>query len=90
MSSNKSSGNSATKRRLVVLAYRFLRRGERYLPPLVRGFLGLLMIFAGLLGFLPILGFWMLPLGVALLASDVPPLRLWLIKRLNATRRNNM
>lgn len=48
------------------------------------------MIFAGLLGFLPILGFWMLPLGVALLASDVPPLRLWLIKRLNATRRNNM
>ncbi len=26
----------------------------------------------GLLGFLPILGFWMLPLGPALLAIDLP------------------
>jgi hypothetical protein len=35
---------------------------------------GLLMI-GGVLGFLPILGFWMVPLGLALLALDLPFLR---------------
>jgi hypothetical protein len=34
-----------------------------------------LLICGGVLGFLPVLGFWMLPLGLALLADDVPPLR---------------
>jgi hypothetical protein len=34
--------------------------------------LGVLLILGGLLGFLPILGFWMLPLGAVLLAKDVP------------------
>ena len=32
-------------------------------------------VVGGMLGFLPILGFWMVPLGLALLALDVPPLR---------------
>jgi hypothetical protein len=36
---------------------------------------GVLLICGGLLGFLPVLGFWMLPLGLVLLADDVPPLR---------------
>jgi hypothetical protein len=36
---------------------------------------GVLLICGGLLGFLPVLGFWMLPLGLMLLAEDVPPLR---------------
>jgi hypothetical protein len=36
---------------------------------------GALLICGGLLGFLPILGLWMLPLGLLLLAEDVPPLR---------------
>lgn len=75
------------KRYLVVLSYRFLRRGQRYLPPLVRGLLGIVLIIFGILGFLPIIGFWMFPLGVGLLATDVPPLRRWFIKRLNASRR---
>lgn len=35
----------------------------------------LLLVGGGLLGFLPFLGFWMLPLGLALLAEDLPPLR---------------
>lgn len=35
---------------------------------------GVLMV-GGVFGFLPILGFWMVPLGLALLALDVPPLR---------------
>jgi hypothetical protein len=34
---------------------------------------GLLVLF-GLFGFLPILGFWMLPLGLLLIARDVPAL----------------
>jgi hypothetical protein len=29
----------------------------------------------GVFGFLPVLGFWMLPLGLALIALDLPPLR---------------
>jgi thioredoxin reductase (NADPH) len=33
------------------------------------------LILAGFLGFLPILGFWMVPLGLALIAIDVPFLR---------------
>lgn len=35
----------------------------------------LLMILGGLLSFLPFLGLWMLPLGLLLLAVDVPVLR---------------
>lgn len=33
---------------------------------------GVLLILGGLLGFLPVLGLWMLPLGLALLAEDIP------------------
>jgi hypothetical protein len=36
---------------------------------------GALLIAGGVLSFLPILGVWMLPLGLALLAEDVPALR---------------
>ena len=37
--------------------------------------LGVLLILLGFLGFLPVLGFWMIPLGLALLALDLPFLR---------------
>jgi len=37
--------------------------------------MGVLLTFGGLLGFLPIVGFWMLPIGLALLADDVQLLR---------------
>ena len=40
-------------------------------PPGVRLVLGLLLIGGGLLGFLPVLGFWMIPLGIAVAAIDV-------------------
>ncbi|GBQ29522.1 hypothetical protein AA12717_3292 [Gluconacetobacter sacchari DSM 12717] len=36
---------------------------------------GFLLIVGGLLSFLPILGLWMLPLGLILLAEDVAPIR---------------
>jgi fatty acid desaturase len=34
-----------------------------------------LLIFGGFLGFLPVLGFWMVPLGLVLLAVDLPALQ---------------
>lgn len=37
--------------------------------------LALLLIMGGLLGFLPVLGFWMIPLGLLILAIDLPILR---------------
>jgi hypothetical protein len=40
-------------------------------PPGFRLLLGLLLIVFGIFGFLPILGFWMLPLGVVVAALDV-------------------
>ena len=39
---------------------------------LARILLGVVLILGGVLGFLPILGFWMLPLGVMVLAREVP------------------
>ena len=36
---------------------------------------GMLLVVGGVLSFLPVLGIWMLPLGLALLAEDVPALR---------------
>lgn len=37
--------------------------------------LTIVLMAGGFVGFLPILGFWMLPLGLALLALDLPFLR---------------
>jgi hypothetical protein len=37
--------------------------------------LGILLVAFGLLGFLPILGFWMIPLGLLVLSVDLPPIR---------------
>jgi hypothetical protein len=47
----------------------------RKMPPLVRSAAGLAFMAGGVFGFLPILGFWMFPVGILLVASDIPPLR---------------
>jgi len=39
--------------------------------------LGIALCIGGFLGFLPILGFWMLPLGLILLSIDLKPVRRW-------------
>ena len=39
--------------------------------------IGLLLVFGGLLGFLPILGFWMMPLGVLVLSYEFAMVRRW-------------
>jgi|MudIll2142460700_1097286.scaffolds.fasta_scaffold00165_18 purine-cytosine permease-like protein len=41
----------------------------------VRKTVGILLVIGGLLGFLPVLGYWMLPLGLGLLAVDWPVAR---------------
>ncbi|WP_340116977.1 hypothetical protein [Pelagibius sp. 7325] len=44
-------------------------------PPPLRWSVGLLLIVGGVFGFLPVLGFWMIPLGVLLLAVGSPKVR---------------
>ena len=44
---------------------------------LVRLFIGVALISGGLLGFLPVLGFWMIPIGLLVLSVDLPIVRRW-------------
>ena len=53
----------------------------------MRSLLGLVLMAGGFVGFLPVVGFWMLPLGAAVVVSDFPPLRRRLERWLNETRR---
>jgi hypothetical protein len=58
-----------------------VKLGSRRLPlPRSRALriaLGTTLILFGLLGFLPILGFWMVPLGLLVLSIDIPRVRRW-------------
>ncbi len=47
------------------------RGGSRWLRIAV----GVALVIGGFAGFLPVLGFWMVPVGLVLLARDVPLLR---------------
>jgi len=51
---------------------------KRHLPPGVRLLAGLLLMLGGVFGFLPVIGFWMFPLGLAVAALDVVPIWRWL------------
>jgi hypothetical protein len=51
---------------------RWLRRPSLRL---VRIAVAVLLMLGGVFSILPVLGLWMLPLGLILLADDVPPLR---------------
>ena len=70
------------RQRLERLLRRLPTRGEQAMRWLLqpgrtwlRAILGCLLIAGGVLSFLPVLGLWMLPLGLILLAEDVPALR---------------
>lgn len=39
--------------------------------------IGILLIVGGIVGFLPVLGFWMIPLGLLVLSVDLPIVRRW-------------
>lgn len=62
-----------------------LKRGlvvvRRRVPPGLRLILGLLLISGGILGFLPVLGFWMIPLGLGIAALDIRPIWRWVAAR---------
>ena len=45
------------------------------MPPGIRSLIGVGFAIGGIFGFLPVLGFWMLPLGAAFIALDIPSMR---------------
>lgn len=53
-------------REIVVGSFRLKLPESRWLRTLI----GVLLVFGGLLGFLPVLGFWMVPLGLLVLSHD--------------------
>ena len=69
---------------------RHLRVFDKVPPRLrrpVRIAASLLLVTGGVLGFLPILGFWMIPLGLSILAVDYPPAGRLLDRLSEAARR---
>ncbi|OYX41314.1 MAG: hypothetical protein B7Z02_15960 [Rhodobacterales bacterium 32-67-9] len=62
------------KERLNGRLKRWLVRVRRSVPPGLRSLLGLALVAGGIVGFLPVLGFWMIPLGLLVIALDVKPL----------------
>jgi hypothetical protein len=60
------------QRRVPKFAAGWLRRIRRPEARWVRIPLGIVLVFGGVFSFLPVLGIWMLPLGLLLLAIDVP------------------
>jgi hypothetical protein len=63
------------EQRLPAMLARFVRWLRQPFSGFVRVPVAFGLILGGFVGFLPILGFWMIPLGLLLLAQDVPPLR---------------
>lgn len=74
---------------------RYFQRIEQHLPAslcrffhwlrqpssiIVRIFVSLLLIIGGIFSFLPILGLWMLPLGLIIIAQDLPFLQAPLVR----------
>ena len=66
------SGKSRLKREIARTSYRILKWGNDHVPTGLRSLCGLGLMVGGIFGFLPILGFWMFPLGVALVLLDIP------------------
>lgn len=66
--------DTTLKQQIVRTTARFRYAVRKRVAPGFRLPLGVLLIAGGILGFLPILGFWMIPLGVAIAALDVGPL----------------
>ena len=76
----------ALRQKIRRFTYRTLIWGRDHVPPGVRSLLGVLFCIGGVFGFLPVLGFWMLPLGLAFIALDVPGLRSGLDRRIEKLR----
>lgn len=81
----------APMRRLLAALPGPVRRGYVWLSApgrvWVRAPLAVLLMCGGVLGFLPVLGFWMVPVGAVLLSQDVPILRGPTMRGLGAVQR---
>jgi hypothetical protein len=82
MGDSKSSDQPDLNEELDRLQERVLHRVARVMckvrSPAVAPYripVGIALTAGGIVGFLPILGFWMVPLGLAVLAHDVPVMR---------------
>lgn len=76
--------SSEVERELEKAAGEKIRRirlfGREFVLPqsrLVRVIIGFVLVFLGLLGFLPVLGFWMIPLGLLVLSYEFAAIRRW-------------
>lgn len=67
------TNNSVKKPGLRTTSRAFSDKLPRWRPARIT--LGLLLLCGGIVGFLPIVGFWMIPLGLAVLSVDSPPIR---------------
>ena len=86
---DKSSGNLKTT--IAQYTYRTLKWGRDHVPPGIRTLIGILFMIGGVFGFLPVLGFWMFPLGMAFVALDIPGTRKYIdnwLARLHVTAYN--
>lgn len=63
------------RQRIAAYTYRTLRWGRDHVAPGIRSLIGVAFMVGGVFGFLPILGFWMFPLGAAFVALDIPFMR---------------
>ena len=60
---------------------------KQNVAPGFRFALGILLMCSGIFGFLPILGFWMIPLGISIAAMDVRPLSRFLVLKFQWRRK---
>ncbi|MCJ8051701.1 hypothetical protein GB928_004070 [Shinella curvata] len=63
---NMHFGIDPRTRQIVIGSFRLKLPESRWMRTLI----GVLLVFGGLLGFLPVLGFWMVPLGLLVLSHD--------------------
>lgn len=72
--------------RLLLMIQRAVSWSQKHLPLGARAAIGVVLVVTGLFGFLPLLGYWMIPVGGVLIALDVPPLRRRLLAWLDRPR----
>ncbi|MFK7914867.1 MAG: hypothetical protein AB8B93_13200 [Pseudomonadales bacterium] len=75
MSDSKRADTSPLRHKIRRFVLKTLLWGRDHVPPVIRSLIGVLFCIGGVFGFLPVLGFWMFPLGLAFIALDIPGLR---------------
>ena len=59
------------------IVFSYIRQSVFKYPRWLRITVGVFFVIGGMLGFLPILGFWMIPLGLIILSYDLSFVRRW-------------